>query len=129
MVGYLDDFADLFEHAGSLGNLSGHAVVEERLRQDGEGFVLGLDSELLGLDVDINSVECTNASSGLARRSHDPATELIVGAIATAVAFAIVIAVIEHELLLQVLGKFLCASLDSCLGNINCPFVILDFGR
>ena len=57
--------------------------------------------------------------------ADDPASKLVVGAVATSLAFTFFVFSIKDERLLEVIGELLSASFDSGLGDVHGPLVIL----
>lgn len=109
----------LLEHALTLGDLSNNVLVEDGLNQDLDSAVLALDAEFLRLDVDINGVNIIDTALLIALR-QDPVTELVVHGVA-----ALLIIVLEAELLLELARKLSLASLDSLLADIYSPVILV----
>lgn len=85
--------------------------------------MLGLNAQLLGLEVNLNRVNLVNATLAL-RLALDPVSELVVDGVTT---LAVVVVIAKAKLLLEITGKLSLAGLDSFLAHIHCPFVVLDF--
>ena len=97
-------------------------LVEDRLRQYGQRLVFLIDAQFLGLHVDFDIIDAGKRFA--ARGLDDPAAELVIGAAATAFAFAILL-VVENLQALQVI----CSSAYGLSGNIDIPLVVLDLAR
>src|SRR5689334_14941942 len=91
------------QHAGTLSNLGRDGRVEEGLHEHNHGAVLGLDAELLGLDVHVNVIHRVDAAL-LSSLLLDPLAQLVVDRVATALAL-LVIVVVQDELCLEVARK------------------------
>lgn len=86
--------------------------------------MLGLDTQLLGLFVDLNVVDLFNTTL-LIGLVTDPFAQLVIDGVTTALAFLIVIFAVEHELGLEVVRERLLASLDGLGTHIDSPIVVV----
>jgi len=112
----------LLEQAGAALNLLGDLLVEDTLGQHSAGFVLAFNAELLGLHVDIDIADLSDITL-FGSSLDNPATQLLVSG-ATVSAF--VVAILDDESALEVVGEILGTSLHGFLGNIDGPVVILN---
>lgn len=116
----------LLEHAGTLGDLIDNVVVKDGLSEHTQGLVLGVNTEVLCFDVDLDIFQLAHTTRLGFGGADDPAAKLIVGTVATTFALGVLVALIEDELLLEIFRKLFGTSLDCFLGNIDGPDVILD---
>ena len=117
----------VLQHGSSVRDLLGDLVIEDGLNQDEKGAVLGLNTELLCLQVNSDIFDVADTALGLGL-AGDPITELVVGGIAAT--FTILIFIItKDELLLEIIGKLLLTGSDSLGGHIDSPLIILDLSR
>jgi hypothetical protein len=114
------------QHAGTLADLRRHILVEQGLHENENGAVLGLDTELLGFDVDIDVVDLVNATLLLGLLLN-PFTQLVVDSVTTALALLIIVVAIQDELCLEVTRKGPLTSLDGLFTHVDSPVVIIDF--
>ncbi|KUI56281.1 hypothetical protein VP1G_10837 [Cytospora mali] len=121
-------YAYLLQHASTLGDLGNDLVVEEGEDEHQNSAVLALDTQLLGLDVDINILDVVNAAL-LGGLLLDPVTQLVVDSVATAFAVLVLIVPVEGELLLELAGEVLLTGPDGLLAHVNSPVVVLDLDR
>ena len=118
---------NLLKHAGAVCDFFDHVVVEEGLREDGQGLVLGFDAQILALEVDFHAIDVLDAALGLGF-IDDPAAQLVVS-VGTAVnVIAVFIGVIQGQCGLEVARKVVGASFDGRLGGVDAPrdLLLLD---
>lgn len=121
---------DLFEHAATGGNLLHNAVIKDGLGEHGQSPVLGLNAELLGLEIDVNIGNLFDAAALCFCTADDPTAELVVGTVATRVVFAIFISTfVKGQGLLEVVRKLLCASLHGGFRSIHSPLDAVLIGN
>ena len=121
---------DLLEHAATRGNLLHNAIIKDGLGEHGQSPVLGLNSELLGLEIDVNIGNIFNAAALCFCTADDPTTKLIVGAVATRVVFAIFVSTfVKGQGLLEVVRKLLCASLHGGFRSVYSPLDAVLIGN
>jgi hypothetical protein len=120
--------AYLLEHLRALANLGNDVLVEDGLSEHLHSAMLALNTQLLGLDVNleiVNSVDTTFRRSLLL----NPISKLVVGGVATAFAFLVILVAVEHQLLLQVAGEGRgLAGLDCFVIGVDLPLVPVGFG-
>jgi len=116
----------LLEHASTTWNFIDNVGVEDGLSKHSQSLVLGLDAQLLSLEVDLHVLHILDATLGLGS-TDDPASELIIRVVAVSFAFGIFI-IIEVKLLLEIVRQLLSASLNGLFGDIDSPFIILVIG-
>ena len=90
--------------------------------------MLGFDAQLLGLDVDLNVVDLAHAAL-LLSLLQDPAAQLVVDGVSTALALLVVVLAVQNELLLELARELLLAGLDGLLAHVDSPVVVLDDNR
>ena len=121
---------DLFEHAATRGNLLHNAVIKDGLGEHGQSPVLGLNAELLGLEININIGNLFDAATLGFCAADDPTTKLVVGAVATRVVFAIFVSTfVKGQGLLEVVRKLLCASLHGRFRGVDSPLDAVLIGN
>jgi len=113
----------LLEHGLALGDLSRDVLVEQSLSQNLNSTVLGLDAELLGLEVDVDRIDLVDGSL-LFGLSSDPVAQIVVDGAAT----LLIVLVCQGELLPQLAGKLGLASFDGLFADINSPIIVLNLG-
>jgi hypothetical protein len=86
--------------------------------------VLALNTQFLGLDIDVDGVDIIDATL-LRGLFLDPVAKLVVDGVTTSLAFLIVV-IIQAELLLKLTGKLGLTELDGFLAHIDSPFVVLN---
>lgn len=111
----------LLEHASALGDLSTDVLVEDGLDEDQDGAVLGLNTQLLGLHVDVDGVDLVNRALLLCL-GQDPVAKIVVDGVAT---FLLVI-ISNVQLLLELARELRLTGLDSLLADIDGPIIISD---
>src|SRR5690349_10505485 len=87
--------------------------------------MLGLDAQLLRLDVDVDVVNVGDATL-LLGLLLDPGTQLVVDGVSTALALLVLIIAVQNELLLELARELLLAGLDGLLAHVHSPVVVLD---
>ena len=88
--------------------------------------MLGLNTELLGFDIDFDVVNIVDATL-LLGLPLNPFTKLVVDGVATALTLLVVIVAVQDELCLEVARKRLLTSLDGLLAHVDSPVVVIDF--
>ena len=96
----------LLEHGGTGDDLLDNASGEDGLGKDCRGAVLGLDAELLSLEVDLDVGNLVDVAL-LLGSIVDPLAELVVDAVL--LGLAVLSLVVEGERVLQVVGESLSA--------------------
>ena len=107
----------LLKHRSAGVNLLDNLLREQSLGNDGKGAVLGFDTELLGLDVDVDVVEVLYAAL-LCARVDDPLTKSVVVG-------ATLFILLNDESALEVVGKILGTGPDGRLRRVNGPLNLL----
>jgi hypothetical protein len=108
----------LLEHGRARGDLLDNASSEDGLGKDSGCAVLGLDAELLSLEIDVgvgNLVDVALLLGGVV----NPLAELVVNAFL--LSLTILSLVIEGERVLEVIGKGLSASLNGLFRHVDGP--------
>jgi hypothetical protein len=110
---------ELLEHRGTSLDLLDNLLGEESLGNDSQGTVLGLDAELLGLQVDLNAVKLVDASLLLGGVNDPFAENIVLGSLGVLVA-------LDDKSALEILGKILSTSLDGRLRGVDVPLNFLS---
>jgi hypothetical protein len=108
------------EHAAAGLDLLDDVLVEDGLSKNGDSLVLGLDTEFLGLEVDLDIVKLRDTTLGLTLRK-DPLAKLVVGVTLC----VLVLGALDDESALEVGRQISGTSLDGFLGHIDFPFDLL----
>ena len=108
------------EHAATGLDLLDNVLIEDGLGKDCDGLMLGLNTELLGLEVDLNIIKLGDTTLSFTLR-EDPLAELVVRVALT----VLVLATLDDESTLEVSRQISGTSLDGFLRHVDLPFNLL----
>lgn len=117
--------AYLLEKTCALGNLSDNVRIEEGLDKNHDGLVLGLDTQVLGLLVNVKVFDLVNAS-GLRSLLQNPVAEFVIDGGTAGLTILLLIGALQDELVAELSWELVLTSLDGLLRHVDSPIIIVD---